>query len=318
MSLLELRAVTKRYRAGRGVWRKGVVVEAVADVSLALAEGACLGLIGESGCGKSTLGRIILGLEKPDRGEVLFQGKNLYRESPGVLRELRRDLQAVFQDCFSAVNPRHTAGQAILEPLRNYRRLSRVQEKRAVEELLEIVGLQPEDAEKYPHQFSGGQLQRVSIARAIALRPKLIVLDEAVSSLDMSVQAQVLNLLADLKEKFHLSYVFISHDIKAVYHLSDRLAVMCLGRVVEFIEDIRLIDELRHPYARKLLAAALPVQPQGRRQLDFAFDEPAAAQDAAGGCGYAHRCEMADPRCRTEVPPLKALGAKQRVACFYA
>jgi len=259
--LLELRGVSKHFHGG-GIFKQGRRVQAINEVSLSLRAGECLGIVGESGSGKSTLGRIILGIEKPEHGQVFFQGINLYGQDRAAIRHVRRHLQAVFQDCFSSVNPRLTAGQSIAEPLRNFTRLDYRDEQRTVGELLELVGLEAEDAAKYPHQFSGGQLQRVCIARAISLRPKLIVLDEAVSSLDVLVQAQILDLLSDLRQELDMSYIFISHDLAAVAYLADRLAVMCSGEIVERLDCIDNIGCLTHPVSAALLAAVLPLEPR--------------------------------------------------------
>ncbi|MBK3495060.1 nickel import ATP-binding protein NikE [Viridibacillus sp. YIM B01967] len=261
MSLLELRAIKKTYLLGNSIFGKRKTVEAVKSVTLTLESGVCLGIVGESGSGKSTLGKIILGLEKPDQGEVLFQGKNLHSFKAKELKELRRNLQVVFQDCYSAVNPRLTIGEIIAEPLRNYERLTSSEEQKQVQGLLELVGLNPEDMYRYPSQFSGGQLQRINIARAIALKPKLIILDEAVSALDALVQVQILNLLAQLKEEFQLSYLFISHDLQAVNYIADRLAVMCKGEVVEWLDDMGQLERLEHPVSKKLLSSVLPQYP---------------------------------------------------------
>lgn len=258
--LLQLRAVNKHFHGG-GIFKQGRKVQATKEVSLSLAAGECLGIVGESGSGKSTLGRIILGLEKPESGEVLFQGVNLYGKDSAPIRAVRRDLQVVFQDCFSSVNPRRMVGESIAEPLKNFIRLSAREELHRVGELLELVGLTPEDAAKYPHQFSGGQLQRVCIARAIALRPKLIVLDEAISSLDILVQAQILELLSNLRTELNMSYVFISHDLAAVAQLADRLAVMYAGEIVERLDTMEDIYRLSHPVSRALLSAVLPALP---------------------------------------------------------
>ncbi|MBA4532145.1 nickel import ATP-binding protein NikE [Brevibacillus halotolerans] len=257
MSLLTLTNIKKTYSLGNSVWRKGKTVEAVKDVSFTLEEGICLGLVGESGAGKSTLGKIILGLEKPDQGEVWFQGKDLYRLKEKELREVRRDLQVVFQDCYSAVNPRLTIREIIAEPLRNYEQRTDTQERQKVQELLEIVGLDPEDMHKYPHQFSGGQLQRINIARAIALRPKLIILDEAVSALDALTQVQILHLLAELKEEFQLSYLFISHDLQAINYIADCIGVMYKGEIVEWVDDMEQLERLKHPVSQKIMSSVL-------------------------------------------------------------
>ncbi len=274
--LLELRGVNKHFHGG-GIFKQGRKVQATRDVSLSLAAGECLGLVGESGSGKSTLGRIILGIEQPETGEVLFQGVDLYGQDKAAARAVRRNLQVVFQDCFSSVNPRLTAGESIAEPLKNFTGLSCREQLRSIGELLELVGLRPEDAAKYPHQFSGGQLQRVCIARAIALRPKLIVLDEAVSSLDVLVQAQILTLLSELRQELGMSYVFIAHDLAAVAQLADRLAVMHAGEIVEQLDTITDMASLRHPVSKALLAAVLPPEPAGGTRPDLATANQAAA-----------------------------------------
>jgi nickel import ATP-binding protein NikE len=315
MSLLELNSVSKAFYAGGGLWRRGRKIEAVKGVSLRLPPGTCLGLVGESGCGKSTLGRVVLGLERPDRGEVLFQGRNIHGCTGQQLKKIYRDMQVVFQDSFSSVNPRLTAGEIVAEPLGNFLKLSPSEKKDRIGELLDTVGLSPQDAGKYPHQFSGGQLQRVCIARAISLQPRLIVLDEAVSSLDVSVQAQILNLLADLKNSLQLSYIFISHDIEAVYYLSDSLAVMYLGRIVELIKQLDNDKEVWHPYSRKLLAAVLAPDPRRRVSLDACLDEINASDPPPAGCSYAPRCSRAGQICRETAPPLVNTEENHWVAC---
>jgi nickel transport system ATP-binding protein len=263
MSLLEIKGITKTYPTGTSLWGKGKRMEAVKNVSMTLDEGICLGLVGESGSGKSTLGKIILGLERPDQGEIFFQGKNLFQLSAKERKELGRNLQVVFQDCYSSVNPRLSIGNIIAEPIKNYENLTPAEEKKRVGELLEKVGLSPGNMDKYPHQLSGGQLQRVNIARAIALHPKLIVLDEAVSSLDVFVQAQILNLLAELKREFRLTYLFITHDLQAVCYIADRLSVMYRGEFVERLDDMKQLEQLKHPVSRKLLSSMLSLHPRG-------------------------------------------------------
>jgi len=317
MTMLDVKNITKTYVLGNKLWGSKKTVDAVKDVSLTLEEGRCLGIVGESGCGKSTLGKIILGLEKPDRGNVFFLGRDLYRVTGRERKELRREMQVVFQDSLSAVNPRLPVGRIISEPVRNHQRMSPKEERKHVQELLEIVGLNPGDIDKYPHQFSGGQLQRINIARAIALKPKLIVLDEAVASLDVSVQAQILNLLVDLKKEFNLSYIFISHDILAVNYISDCLAVVYMGKIVELIEDINLIDELQHPYSNKLLSSVLPGHPRYRKKLKSGFDEPIIHGSNHGGCSYLPRCEKASAICREKVPLLCTFKEKHKIACYY-
>ncbi|MEI3895407.1 MULTISPECIES: nickel import ATP-binding protein NikE [unclassified Bacillus (in: firmicutes)] len=264
MSLLQVKDVTHMYGTynlfGRTDQRKMVL----SNVSISIESGMCLGLLGTSGAGKSTLGKVILGLEKPQKGQVLFQGHDFYNTDRTTRKWLRRDLQVVFQDCYSSVNPRMTAEQIIGEPLQNYERMSHDEQKRTVGELLERVGLIHEDMRKYPHQFSGGQLQRINIARAISLKPKLIVLDEAVSSLDMVNQTNILNLLSELKADFGLSYLFITHDIKAAYSISDALAIMEKGEVVEVCENKDQFFISRHPSVQSLLSSILSEHPRYR------------------------------------------------------
>ncbi|MBD2090195.1 ABC transporter ATP-binding protein [Microcoleus sp. FACHB-1515] len=266
MELLSVRNASKTYTLIQG-WQGKRRISALKNVSLTIEPGRCLGLVGESGSGKSTLGRVILGLEQLDAGEVWFQGKDIARSKGKELKALRRDLQVVFQDSFSAVNPQLKAGEIIAEPINNYLHSSVAETKRRVAQLLETVGLTAADAEKYPHQFSGGQLQRIAIARAIALHPKLIVLDEPVASLDMTIQAQILDLLLFLKQEFNLGYLFISHDLAAVTLISDALAVMYEGTIVEHLDEIHRIHELQHPYSVRLMTSRLPAHPRDRRFL---------------------------------------------------
>ncbi|WP_036699907.1 nickel import ATP-binding protein NikE [Paenibacillus sp. FSL R7-269] len=264
--MLEVREVTHTYAASRR-WRRSEEQEPVlSGVSLHIEEGTCLGLLGSSGAGKSTLGRVILGLEPPRAGQVLIQGQDLYKLSPQARRTIRRDLQVVFQDCYSAVNPRMTAEQIIGEPLSNYESLSVQEQKRTVGELLECVGLSTADMQKQPYQFSGGQLQRINIARAIALKPKLIVLDEAVSSLDMINQTTILRLLGELRAAFGLSYLFITHDIKAACMISDALAVMDQGKIVEYNDSKEQFLQSSHPAVRSLLDSMLAEHPRSRHR----------------------------------------------------
>jgi len=264
MSLLEVKDITYSY-AIPGLFRRYTQqVKVLSGVSISIENGQCLGLLGTSGAGKSTLGKVILGLEKPKRGKVIFQGIDLYSADPSARKQLRRDLQVVFQDCHSSVNPRMTAEQIIAEPLKNFEKLSSMELKRTIGELLERVGLRPEDMRKQPHQFSGGQLQRINIARAIALKPKLIVLDEAVSSLDMVTQSHILNLLNELKSAYGLSYLFITHDIKAAYAISDAIAVLEQGEVIARCTDKAELLKLKHPSIEKLLGSMLVEHPRDR------------------------------------------------------
>ncbi|MGG6269299.1 ABC transporter ATP-binding protein [Leptolyngbya sp. AN03gr2] len=264
MSLLSVQNVSKSYSLQLGWSGTTQSVPALRNVSIDLASGSCLGVVGESGAGKSTLGRIVLGLEQPDCGKVYFLGQELNQLRARELRSLRREMQVVFQDCFSAVNPRFKVKSIISEPLRNYLKITTTEAIDQTIQLLETVGLTAADADKYPHQFSGGQLQRVTIARAIALKPKLIVLDEPVSSLDMTTQAQILELLHDLKQQFHLSYLFITHDLAAVAYLADFVAVMHRGTIVESLNSSNL-TALQHSYSRQLITGQLPAHPRDRQ-----------------------------------------------------
>ncbi|MBD0381384.1 nickel import ATP-binding protein NikE [Paenibacillus sedimenti] len=265
MSLLQVKDVSHSYAASHLFWQAKRRTTVLSGVSLSIEQGECLGLLGTSGAGKSTLGRVILGLEKPQKGQVLFQGIDLYDTDTSTRKRLRRDLQVVFQDCYSSVNPRMTAEQIIGEPLQNYESLSLKEQQRVIGELLERVGLRSEDMHKLPSQFSGGQLQRINIARAIALKPKLIILDEAVSSLDMVTQANVLNLLNELKSTFGLSYLFITHDIKAAYAISDTLAVLDNGEVALRCEDKTQFLSSTNPSVKRLLGSVLSEHPRHRK-----------------------------------------------------
>ncbi|NJO78841.1 MAG: ABC transporter ATP-binding protein [Cyanobacteria bacterium RM1_2_2] len=264
--MLSVRHLTKTYPLRIGWEGKRHLIPALQDVSLDIQPGICLGLVGASGAGKSTLGRLVLGLEQPDVGEIWFQGEELGQLASQNWHRVRREMQVVFQDSFSAVNPRLKALEIIGEPLRNYLSLTKTNITERVIQLLETVGLTASDANKYPHQFSGGQLQRITIARAIALNPKLIVLDEPVASLDMSIQAQMLDLLRQLKHQFSLSYLFITHDLTAVAYLADTIAVMQAGRIVESLDCVNL-NQLTHPYSQQLIAAQLPTHPRDRNSF---------------------------------------------------
>jgi len=264
--ILSVRQVCKTYQLRMGWGGHKQRIQALRNVSLDLQPATCLGIVGASGAGKSTLGKLVLGLERPDAGEIWFQGEELGHLSPPDWYRVRREMQVVFQDSFSAVNPRLKAQDIIAEPLRNYLNLTPSESTQRTIQLLETVGLTASDATKYPHQFSGGQLQRVTIARAIALKPKLIVLDEPVASLDMSIQAQILDLLLHLKQEFSLSYLFITHDLAAVAYLADTLAVMQAGEMVELLHHVDL-NQLTHPYSQQLLAAQLPSHPRDRFHL---------------------------------------------------
>lgn len=264
MTLLQVNNVTHRYKSRRFFKKENHSKEVLSNISFSLEKGTCLGLLGTSGAGKSTLGKVILGLEQPEHGEVLFQGHNLYKADKKSRQLIRRNLQVVFQDSYSSVNPRLTAERIIGEPLENYESLTLAQQKKAVIELLERVGLNETDLKKYPHQFSGGQLQRINIARAIALKPKLIVLDEAVSSLDMVTQTLILELLQGLKEDFQLSYLFITHDIKAAYTISDRIGVLEKGKLIQQYASKNEFFTSEHPVVKEMRNSILAEHPRFR------------------------------------------------------
>jgi len=266
--MLEVREVSHNYQQRRWFRRADRTPSVLTDISFTIEKGCCLGLLGTSGAGKSTLGKIILGMQRPSHGQILFEGQDIYRTSRHMSKAMRRDLQVVFQDCYSAVNPMMTAAEIIGEPLDNYERLGTTERRRRIGELLEQVGLSATDAGKRPDQFSGGQLQRINIARAIALKPKLIVLDESVSSLDMVNQTHILSLLAELKASHQLSYLFITHDIRAAMTLCDRIAVMDQGRLVQQEADGEALIHSAHPAVRQLVDSILPEHPANRLVWD--------------------------------------------------
>jgi peptide/nickel transport system ATP-binding protein len=296
-------------------------VRAVDDVTLTIHRGETLGLVGESGCGKSTVGRTILRLYKPTGGRVVFDGRDITNLGDGELRPLRRRMQMVFQDPFASLNPRHSVGRIVGEPLRTHGLAGRREAASRVRELLVTVGLPADAANRYPHEFSGGQRQRVGLARAIAVNPDFVVADEPVSALDVSIQAQIINLLERLQEEFDLTYLFIAHDLAVVRHISDRIAVMYLGVVVEVSPAEELYDNPRHPYTISLLSAVPipdPVVERQRESILLAGDLPSPANPPPA-CRFHTRCPYVQPtRCRTEVPRLRRIGSGHEVACHWA
>jgi oligopeptide transport system ATP-binding protein len=307
-ALAELRDLRMHYRAS------GAPIRAVDGVDLRLERGETLALVGESGCGKSTLARAMMGLEKPTAGTVLFEGTVLPAFPARARRGRSRDLQMVFQDPDASLNPRMTIQAAVGEPLDLHERLSSRDREARVNELMRDVGLDPALRLRYPHELSGGQRQRVCIARALAVRPKLLVCDEAVSALDVSVQAQILNLLLELKRSFGLSYLFITHDLRVVRHIADRVMVMYLGQIMETGETDRIFAEPAHPYTRVLLAS-VPVIGRERREPTAIGGEPPSPANPPPGCRFQTRCPSVMARCRTEQPPLYDLGGRQ-ARCF--
>ena len=315
--LLSLDAVARHFPVRDVLGRRKGAVRAVDGVSLSLTEGEVLAVVGESGCGKSTLGRLALLLEEPDAGAVRFRGEDLRALRPAAMRERRRWMQMVFQDPYASLDPRMTVGQAVAEPLRLHRVVPRARERERVAELLARVGLRPEHADRWPHEFSGGQRQRIAIARALASGPRLVVGDEPVSALDVSVQAQVLNLLQDLIRELRLAFVLISHDLAVVRHVADRVAVMYLGRVVEEGPADAVFASPRHPYTRALLAS---VPGAGARGAVLQGDLPSPI-DPPRACRFHTRCPHAQEICRSQAPPL-AVGATaaapaHRAACHF-
>ena len=296
-------------------------IKAVDDVSLEIRRGETLGLVGESGCGKSTVGRAILRLYKPTEGRILFDGQDITKLGESGMRPLRRRMQMVFQDPFASLNPRHSVGRIVGEPLRAHQLASRGTLGGRIRELLQVVGLPPDAVGRYPHEFSGGQRQRIGLARAIAVNPDFVVADEPVSALDVSIQAQIINLLETLQSEFELTYLFIAHDLAVVRHISDRIAVMYLGVIVEISPAEELYDNPLHPYTISLLSAVPipdPVVERERETILLAGDLPSPANPPPG-CRFHTRCPYVQPtRCRDEVPPLRELSRAHVVACHWA
>ena len=316
MNLLEIRDLKKHFPVGEGLFsRNKGTVKAVDGVSLSVEEGETLGIVGESGCGKSTLGRTILRLVEPTSGEVYFQGKNLLALSQRELRDARRQMQIIFQDPYASLNPRMRVGDIVGEGLEIHK-LARGKGKRdRVIELLHQVGLREDHYNRYPHEFSGGQRQRIGIARALAVHPKFIVCDEPVSSLDVSIQAQIINLLQELQEKMHLTYLFISHDLRVVEHISHRVAIMYLGKIVEIAKSDTIYRDPKHPYRRALLSA-VPVTDISRKKERTVLqgDVPSPVHPPSG-CSFHPRCPHREAVCDQKEPPLEFGTDGHGVAC---
>ncbi|MCB0272051.1 MAG: ATP-binding cassette domain-containing protein [Bdellovibrionales bacterium] len=296
------------------------ILRAVEGVSLDVFKGETLGLVGESGCGKSTLGRSIIQLYKPTSGKIVFEGKTIFEEGKCKHVDLvRQDMQMIFQDPYSSLNPRMTVESIVAEPLRTYKKLSGLELRKRVQELLEIVGMNPRYIRRYPHEFSGGQCQRIGIARALALNPKLIIADEPISALDVSIQAQILNLLKKLQKELGLTYIFIAHDLAAVKHISDRIAVMYLGKIVELSDAKTIIKQPKHPYTNALISAIPvpnPVVEKQRKHIVLQGDVPNPINPPSG-CHFHTRCFNKKEQCAEKWPALESQGKDHLVSCFY-
>ncbi len=316
--LVKARGLKKYFPLKAGIFGRGRgQIRAVDGVDLAIGARKTFALVGESGCGKTTLGRLLLRLEEPTAGEIVFEGQNLLDLDQRRMREYRRDMQIVFQDPYGSLDPRMRVGDIVAEPLVTHLRQTPAERGQKVAELLETVGLGAESAVKYPHQFSGGQRQRIGIARALALRPKFIVCDEAVSALDVSIQAQILNLLQDLQERFSLTILFITHDLSVVRHLAEDVAVMFLGKCVETGCTVDIFTSPLHPYTQLLLSAVPVCDPhkRNRQKIRLAGEIPSAV-DIPPGCRFHPRCPYAGDICRKEEPPLYSVG-ERTVACHF-
>jgi len=320
-ALLSIEKLRMWFPIRKGVFQRHTGdVKAVDGLNFEVRRGETLGLVGESGCGKSTTGRAILQLYRPTEGKVFFKGQDLTKLKGGALRRMRRDMQMIFQDPYASLNPRMTVGTIIGEPLRVHGMASGKERQEKVQDLLKVVGLNPYFINRYPHEFSGGQRQRIGIARALAVNPDFIVCDEPVSALDVSIQAQVINLLEDLQEQFGLTYLFIAHDLSVVRHISDRVAVMYLGKIVELADRVELYENPLHPYTKALLSAIPipdPILEMERKRIILSGDVPSPVNPPSG-CNFHTRCPIAIDLCKQEDPEWRKLGRDHWVACHRA
>ncbi len=320
-TLVKATRLTKHFPSTTSWPKPPKTVQAVTEIDLEIATGETLGLVGESGCGKSTLGRTLLRLVEPTSGQIEFDGNDLTAITQSALRPLRRHMQLIFQDPYASLDPRMSIGQTIAEPLIIHQLAATKNERAArVDELLTKVGLRADVAKRYPHELSGGQRQRVGIARALACKPKFIVCDEPISALDVSIQAQIVNLLEDLQDAEHLTYLFISHDLKVVQHICDRVAVMYLGRIVELAEAKQLYAAPKHPYTQALLSAVPRIDPAARKHRILLEGDVPSPIDPPTGCAFHPRCPVKDKpaACFAELPQLRVLSNGTRVACHVA
>ncbi|GJF88593.1 ABC transporter ATP-binding protein [Staphylococcus argenteus] len=315
-NILEVHQVKKYYKIKTGLLQKSQFVKAVDEVSFSIKKGQTFGLVGESGCGKSTIGKVIIRLEDATLGSIIIDGEDITHLKGKKLRESRQKYQMIFQDPYASLNPMQMVGDIIAEPILNYKKMSKDEVKKEVLYLLKCVGLSEEAYYKYAHEFSGGQRQRVGIARALALRPSLIVADEPVSALDVSVQSQVLNLLKDLQEQFNLSYLFIAHDLSVVKHISDVIGVMYLGHIVEIASDKEIYENPKHPYTKALISSIPQFDKQNSERIILQGELPSPSNPPKG-CPFHTRCPIATEKCKTNLPNLEYVSDNHRVACFY-
>lgn len=313
--LLRVSNLKKYFPIKTSIFGRKKFIRAVENVSFTIREGETFGLVGESGCGKSTIGRLILRLIEADEGEIIFEGRDLRKLDKNAMRAARKNIQIIFQDPYGSINPRMTAGQTISEPILEHRLIPRHEVSSRVEELLNIVGLNKEDGDKYPHEFSGGQRQRIVIARALSLNPKMVVCDEPVSALDVSIQAQILNLLRDLQKQFGVAYLFIAHGMAVVQHISHRVAVMYLGVLVEVASAEEIFDNCLHPYTEALMSAVPVPDPNFKISRIPVEGEIPSPITPPNGCLFHTRCPYVTERCRKEMPLLKEVKSKHYVAC---